>query len=114
MCELSYNKENNMFPVVDKIRTGKRIAFWMRIYALTPKDIQKYLSLSCVQTIYRWLDGTNIPSIDNLYAMSQLFEVGMNSIVVGKEPDEEKMTSFLKQMYAYWELYEARVIKLKQ
>jgi len=102
-----------MFPTVDKIRTGKRIAFWMRIYDLTPKDVQKYLSLSCVQTIYRWLDGTNIPTIDNLYALSWLFKVGMNAIVVGKEMEGEKMTPFLKQMHSYWGLYEARILKTK-
>lgn len=102
-----------MFPTVDKKRTGKRIAFWMRIHDLTPRDIQKYLSLSCVQTIYRWLDGTNVPTIDNLYALSQLFEVGMNAIVVGKEMRGEERPLFLKQMHAYWGLYEAGMLKLK-
>lgn len=102
-----------MFPIIDKIRTGKRIAFWMRIHDLTPKDIQKYLSLSCVQTVYRWLDGTNIPTIDNLYALSQLFRVGMNVIVVGNEMDREDMTPFLKQMLTYWRLYEARMMRTK-
>lgn len=112
MCEQSYDKENIMFPAVDKIRTGKRIAFWMRTYDLTPKDIQKYLSLSCVQTIYRWMDGTNIPTIDNLYALSRLFNVDMNAIVVGKDMEGEEITPFLKQMFAYWGLYEARIMKL--
>ena len=35
-------------------------------------DIQKYLDLICVQIVYRWLDGINIPSIDDFYTLSQL------------------------------------------
>lgn len=103
-----------MFPVIDKKRTGQRIQFWMRIYYLTPKDIQKYLSLSCVQTVYRWLDGTNIPTIDNLYALSHLFRINMNAIVVGNEMEGAQMSLFLRQMLAYWRLYEAKMIQVNE
>ena len=62
-----------MFPVIDKKKTAERISAIMKVYGKTPADIQNYLKLSCVQTVYRWLEGVNIPSIDNLYALSQLF-----------------------------------------
>jgi len=47
---------------------------------MNPVDIQTYLGLSCVQTVYRWLDGTNIPSVDNLYALSSLLHVDMELV----------------------------------
>ena len=72
-----------MYPVIDKERTGKRLKGLMELNGLSPKDIQCYLSLSCVQTVYRWLEGTNIPSIDNLYALSQLFQTGMDEMIAG-------------------------------
>lgn len=72
-----------MFPVIDKEQTGRRLAYLMEKGGLTPKDIQHYLSLSCVQTVYRWLNGINIPSVDNLYALSQLFQVSVDEMLAG-------------------------------
>ena len=74
-----------MIPAIDKKRTGDRIRYFMEKRALNPADIQAYLGLSSVQTIYRWLDGTNIPSVDKLYALSCLLQVGMDDLVAGTQ-----------------------------
>ena len=67
-----------MFPIIDKQRTGQRIRMLMKQQNITVKQIQEYLNLSCVQGIYHWLDGTSMPTIDNLNALSELFEVPMD------------------------------------
>ena len=93
-----------MFPMIDKERTGIRLKYLMRAKGLTPRDIQKYLSLSCVQTVYRWLEGVNVPSIDNLYALAGLFRVKIDEMVVGSRrqdfvlPDTRKKRMFLYYM----------------
>ena len=56
------------YPILDKVKTGKQLKQLIKNKGYTIKDIQQYLSLSCIQTIYRWFDGINIPSVDNLYA----------------------------------------------
>jgi len=50
---------------------------------ITPKNVQEYLGFGCVQSVYRWSDGTNMPSIDNLYALSELLQVSIDEIVCG-------------------------------
>lgn len=70
-----------MYPIVDSKKTGQKIKQLMLENDLTPKDIQEYLSLACIQTIYRWLNSTTIPSVDNLYALSALFHVSMDEII---------------------------------
>jgi len=72
-----------MYPTIDSIKTGQKIKELMLEKDLTPKDIQEYLSLTCIQTVYRWFKGTTIPSIDNLYALSELFDVTMDEIIQG-------------------------------
>lgn len=72
-----------MYPMIDKKKTGQCLERLMKQHGLTPKDICDYLSLSCVQTVYRWFEGINIPSIDNLYALSQLFQTSMDDLVIG-------------------------------
>jgi len=42
---------------------------------LTVKNVKSILGLGCLQSIYRWMNGANVPSIDNLYALSNLFQM---------------------------------------
>lgn len=71
------------FPKIDKKRTGARIRILMEQAEVTPSYVAKYLSLSCVQTVYRWFEGVNIPTVDNLYALSRLFGVTVDYMLVG-------------------------------
>ena len=72
-----------MFPTINKKETGMNLRRIMNRCGLSAKDVQEYLGLGCVQSIYRWLDGINMPTIDNLYALSSLFQVPIDSIVRG-------------------------------
>ena len=78
-----------MIPTIDKIKTGESIKALMKERNFTPNDIMEFLNLSCVQTVYRWLEGVNIPSIDNLYALSCLFRVRVDDLLVGRHGDKE-------------------------
>ena len=64
-----------MYPMIDKEKTGRWLKALFMVKGVRPKDIQAYLSLGCIQTVYRWLDGTNIPSMDHLYALSGLLGI---------------------------------------
>ena len=72
-----------MFPLINKRETGVNLRRIMDKRGITPKDIQQYLGLGCVQSVYRWLDGINMPTIDNLYALSELFQVPIDALVCG-------------------------------
>lgn len=72
-----------MFPVIDKQRTGERLREIMRQRNVTVKQVCEYLNLSCVQSVYHWLDGTSMPTIDNLYALSEYFKVPIDCLVCG-------------------------------
>ena len=72
-----------MFPLINKRETGVNLRRIMDMRGITPKDVQEYLGLGCVQSVYRWTDGINMPTIDNLYALSELFQVPIDAIVRG-------------------------------
>lgn len=92
-----------MIPVIDKSATGARLRELMEQHNLNAKDIQSYLSLGCVQTVYRWFEGVNVPTLDNLYALSGLFGVSMDDMVVGTRPplDTKENTLFKERMLLY-------------
>ena len=68
-------------PVIDKAKTGKRIRQLMKLRGITVREASSFLSLECVQSIYRWFEGKSLPSIENLYALSLLLEVPMEMLI---------------------------------
>lgn len=79
-----------MFPLIDKRETGVNLRRLMDMRGITPKDVQEYLGIACVQSVYRWTDGVNMPTIDNLYALSELFQVPIDEIVCGNRAPIER------------------------
>ena len=60
---------------------------------LTVHDLQRFFGFDAPQAIYKWQKGQSLPSIDNLYALSALFQVSMNEILVSSS----HMISFEQQ-----------------
>ena len=98
-----------MFPTIDKRETGVNLRRIMDMRGITPKDVQEYLGLGCVQSVYRWTDGINMPTIDNLYALSELLQVPIDAIVRGNRatiaPDIvlELQDTSDSRMYVYYD-----------
>ena len=80
-----------MLPTIDKLRTGQRLRLLIDKRGLTIRDVQEALGLGCVQSIYRWLDGQNMPTIDNLYALSELLRVPIDILVCGNRDPEKSL-----------------------
>ena len=72
-----------MTIAIDKVRTGQQILLLMEKRGVTVRDVKNALSLACVQSVYHWLDGQSMPTLDNLYALSDLLEVPMDMLVCG-------------------------------
>lgn len=72
-----------VFPCIDMIATGNNIKKIRIANGLTVRDLQDYFGFDQPQAIYKWQWGESLPSIDNLYALSKLFQVPMDKILVG-------------------------------
>lgn len=72
-----------MFPTINLRETGVNLRRIMDRRGITPKDIKEYLNLTSVQSVYNWCSGINMPTIDNLYALSQRFGVPIDEIICG-------------------------------
>ena len=79
-----------MFPVIDKERTGERLRNIMAQHGYSVRDVQEYLNLGSVQSVYHWLKGISMPTVDNLYALSEFFGVPIDDLVCGNM-DREKV-----------------------
>lgn len=85
------------FPVLDPVATGARIKELRLKNGLTVEDVCEYMGFESVQAIYKWQRGESLPSIDNLYALSVLFETSIDDILRGSREESQELSSFILQ-----------------
>lgn len=83
-----------VFPVIDPTATGNNIRRLRLERGLTVRDLQVYFGFEEPRAIYKWQRGETLPSVDNLYALGNLFEVPMEQILV---PSAVKLHSSIEQ-----------------
>ena len=87
-----------IYPNIDLQQTGKKLKHMLESAGYTPRIIQDYLHLSCVQPIYRWYKGLILPSVDHLFMLSELLNVHMEDLLVKK--NAVPMICDIEQRYA--------------
>ena len=82
------------FPVLNTAATGARIRELRKNHKLTVEQVRDFLGLESTQSIYKWQRGDSMPTIDNLYALSTLFETSVDDILIGSREEDELSSSF--------------------
>ena len=80
------------FPVLDLIATGKRIRELRIANHLRVEDISEFMGFETPQAVYKWQRGQSMPTVDNLFALSALFDTPVDDILRGhkEKPDREE------------------------
>ena len=73
------------YPVIDVKATGENILRRRREKGYTVPEVQRYLGFATVQAIHHWQRGQNLPSLENMYALSVLLEKPVNELVAEKK-----------------------------
>lgn len=79
------------FPIIDLKATGKKMKALCKQAGYTPVKLKRILKLGCVQTVYKWFHGENVPSIENFYALSLLLGVKMEDLLVFKNAADHSL-----------------------
>lgn len=69
-------------PTIDMVKTGQNIIQLRKEKGLSVKDIQDIFGFSTPQAIYKWQQGTALPSVDNLVILAVIFQVQVDDILV--------------------------------
>ena len=80
----------------------------MDIKGLSVIDVQQFIGLSTPQAVYHWLNGRSLPTLDNVYALSELFNVPVDRIICGNrsnQPEYSGMHHRLKVYVKYLQSY---------
>ena len=76
-------------PVVNMAMTGENIRAMRRARGLSVKDLQQIFGFGTPQAIYKWQQGTALPTVDNLVLLASVFEVPMEKILVIEDVGKE-------------------------
>ena len=97
------------YPNIDLQGTGNKLKQMLESAGYTPRMIQDYLHLSCVQPIYRWYKGIILPSVDHLFMLSELLGVHMEEMLVKKSAEfftydiaQEDLHATQRRIIAYY------------
>lgn len=75
------------FPSIDMVATGKQIRALRRARGLRVEDVSDYMGFTSPQAVYKWQRGDSLPEVENLLALSRLFETPIENIL--RERGEE-------------------------
>lgn len=70
------------YPVIDMAATGKHIRQLMKDHGISAKQLAEELSVTSQSACYRWLNGDNMPSIDNLVVMAKIFRCSIDDLII--------------------------------
>lgn len=101
--------QKQIYPNIDMQRTGRKLKQMIESAGYTPRMIQDFLHLSCVQPIYRWYKGLILPTVDHLLMLSELLGVHMEEFLVKKnvlpmtyDVDQYCLQTTQKRLVAYY------------
>ncbi|MCR5310028.1 MAG: helix-turn-helix domain-containing protein [Lachnospiraceae bacterium] len=90
------------YPVLDVRAIGARIKTLRKEHHLTVGDIAEFMGFESEQAVYKWQRGDSLPTVDNLYALSVLFETSVDTILIG---DREEDAGPSLSVYSLGEMY---------
>lgn len=68
-------------PVIDLPKTGAKIDLLRKKANISVKEIQEIFGFENPQAIYKWIHGRNLPTVDNLIILAEIFNVTIEDIL---------------------------------
>lgn len=69
-------------PTINVAATGANITKMRKDAGLTVKDLQNIFGFGTPQAIYKWQNGTALPTVDNLVVLAAVFGCRIGDILV--------------------------------
>ncbi|MCQ2558054.1 MAG: helix-turn-helix domain-containing protein [Oscillospiraceae bacterium] len=74
----------NSIPVINMNATGQNIARLRKAAGITVRELQEVFGFSTPQAIYKWQNGSALPTVDNLLVLSAVLQVSIDEILISQ------------------------------
>ena len=82
---------------ISKGETGKRIRRLLAESGITVRDVQEELELDSPQSVYKWLKGKALPSLDNLLVLGCMLDLPVEQLLVLEGEEDEEIVQRRKR-----------------
>ena len=82
--------EKVIYPTLNLRATGERIMALRKERGITVRQLSNFMGFHEPKAVYKWQKGECLPTVDNLYAMSKLFGVSIEEILVDNGESSSK------------------------
>lgn len=90
-------------PEYDKELIGKNLRRCRQAKGFSVEQVREYLCIGSIQAIYKWEEGKSYPQTDTMFALMELYEIGIQDLLY-KETEKipinacfEKYTMFAER-----------------
>ena len=70
---------------IDLTATGLKIKETIKKNGMTVKDVANMFGFASPYPVYKWINGENLPALDNLVVLAKLTKTTMDELVVVNE-----------------------------
>ena len=67
---------------INMMATGHNISRMRKEKGITIKQIQEQMGFNTPQAIYKWQNGSTLPSLENLILLAELFNTSIEELIV--------------------------------
>ena len=82
---------------LDMEATGKKLRELVESAGYSVRNLRDELETVSLQAIYKWYNGLSLPSVDHLYAISQITGVAIDDILVSKNNEMRRLLEKSKE-----------------
>lgn len=79
---MQQKERERKMPTINMAATGINIAKMRQAAGLTVKDLQQIFGFATPQAIYKWQNGTAMPTVDNLVILAAVFGCKIDDLLV--------------------------------
>lgn len=69
-------------PIINMTATGENIRQLREIQGISVKDLQEVFGFTNPQAIYKWQNGTSIPTLDNFVILASVLGTTIDEMLV--------------------------------
>lgn len=71
-----------MYSTIDMIKTGENINQKISEQNYSVKEISDCLGFNSTRSVYKWIKGINLPTLDNLLILSEILGTTMDELII--------------------------------
>lgn len=89
------------YPVLDTREVAANLKRMRKERSITVMQVAEFMGFTSPQAVYKWERGDCMPTLDNIFALSRLFDTTIDILITARREEDESspLPLFLRVFY---------------